>query len=1004
MVLVHEITGKEPKQELAIQLIMQQNTAAHASSLLKAGYGTIESLNLSEDNVYVEDRPDGSSIEWVLPHSKEFPTFINKYFGENPKYQSVRTNFIEDIKRAMESGSEAPPFAYQLFIRDYLRYGTPYRSLLLEHGLGSGKSRSSIMVAETFREQGLTTLILTPAFLRLNFMDEIKRWGNEDIRITNDMSLTEKSRRLNKIYKHYKFVHYNATGYGLSRNGNEGKGSVFEQLARLGIGFSKTDPKYGNLFPYLNQKYGDLSPPKRMLIIIEEIHGMNRSFTKGSTKLRYYLYPLLMMAEDCKIIGLSGTPIVNSPFEMATLYNVLRGPMKGSGRALPENEMTFNDNFIDYENLTVRNGQTLGSRILGLGSLFKGITNDEERIIYPSGKDDHKIVQLEMSQYQSIYHDTILTREKETTRSRTSRLVNLGNEPVGTMGQAQAELEPTSAYHTKSRQACNFAFPEEITRPDKKNKGSWSDITDYIFQFNSNIDRVWDFFKQQGFALDDFEEEYNDIQNSGQDGLRKLLSTITRYAYETDPPVKNSHPMVKANLLSERDLHTVRLHMGDYKQRLQETIIVLTKNADKYFSMDGLKKYAVKMEYIYRSIISDTDNGATYVDSSQSQTSASTETEDDDTLDIPPGTELPEIQDQDDEEETASLATASKIEDPNDPFNEQKYQDVYLPDHEIKGKVKGGPALVYSYFNTVEGAGIFSKILEAHGFTEFVDSTISMEDDPKSLKRAPRYAFVKGGMKTDLKIKIMKVFNSRANAHGQLIRVIFATQAAAEGISLFSLRQIHIMEPHWENSLIDQVIGRGFRLRSHKYLEDRDERRIQVYRYFTTSDEYGTDTADGIVQTIADKKSKLISQLKTIRAMSAVDCTLNSEYNQLDVPCLTFHGQVGKAYTGALEDDIRHQIKAKANIQSCAYKVYKTKNGEWISLDRENKVKIQITSEKGTRVYDAQPAYSSTVKLEQGQALTETALRLTGYILTLKEGKKGFIRLDPSKVKVISTF
>ena len=37
------------------------------------------------------------------------------------------------------------------------------------------------------------------------------------------------------------------------------------------------------------------------------------------------LYEYLMSAENCRVILLSGTPIINYPNEIAILYNILRG-------------------------------------------------------------------------------------------------------------------------------------------------------------------------------------------------------------------------------------------------------------------------------------------------------------------------------------------------------------------------------------------------------------------------------------------------------------------------------------------------------------------------------------------------------------------------------------------------------------------------------------------------------------------------------------------------------
>ena len=51
---------------------------------------------------------------------------------------------------------------------------TPYRGLLLYHGLGSGKSCTSIAIAEGMKTNK-HVIILTPKSLRDNYMEELKK-------------------------------------------------------------------------------------------------------------------------------------------------------------------------------------------------------------------------------------------------------------------------------------------------------------------------------------------------------------------------------------------------------------------------------------------------------------------------------------------------------------------------------------------------------------------------------------------------------------------------------------------------------------------------------------------------------------------------------------------------------------------------------------------------------------------------------------------------------------
>jgi len=70
------------------------------------------------------------------------------------------------------AGKEIEIFQYQKFVREYLRSATPYRGLLVYHGLGSGKTCSAIGASEALYSQSQRRrkiIIMTPGSLRGNF-------------------------------------------------------------------------------------------------------------------------------------------------------------------------------------------------------------------------------------------------------------------------------------------------------------------------------------------------------------------------------------------------------------------------------------------------------------------------------------------------------------------------------------------------------------------------------------------------------------------------------------------------------------------------------------------------------------------------------------------------------------------------------------------------------------------------------------------------------------------
>jgi hypothetical protein len=128
------------------------------------------------------------------------------------------------------------------------------------------------------------------------------------------------------------------------------------------------------------------------------------------------------------------------------------------------------------------------------------------------------------------------------------------------------------------------------------------------------------------------------------------------------------------------------------------------------------------------------------------------------------------------------------------------------------------------------------------------------------------------------------------NRNGRICKVFMITQSGAEGISLFNTRQVHIMEPYWNNVRLEQVIGRAIRLCSHMNLPW-DDRVVNVYTYLSVfSDKQKTDSASGGRAVImADKgkttdeqiygialiKKQLADGLFSIAQSAATDCKIH---------------------------------------------------------------------------------------------------------------------------------
>ena len=101
---------------------------------------------------------------YVLPNRKAFSEYIVRIFRNYRDSAKDADDEAEDLCMKQAGSTSRELLSYQKLVRDYLLIETPYRGLLLYHGLGSGKTCSSIAIAESL----MTTkkvFILSPASL-----------------------------------------------------------------------------------------------------------------------------------------------------------------------------------------------------------------------------------------------------------------------------------------------------------------------------------------------------------------------------------------------------------------------------------------------------------------------------------------------------------------------------------------------------------------------------------------------------------------------------------------------------------------------------------------------------------------------------------------------------------------------------------------------------------------------------------------------------------------------
>ena len=134
-----------------------------------------------------------------------------------------------------------------------------------------------------------------------------------------------------------------------------------------------------------------------------------------------------------------------------------------------------------------------------------------------------------------------------------------------------------------------------------------------------------------------------------------------------------------------------------------------------------------------------------------------------------------------------------------------------------------------------------------------------------------------GGMSDTKKMKVVKDYNEGK------IDVLLLSSSGGEGLDLKNTRQIHIMEPHWNEAKLSQVIGRGIRYKSHETLP-LAQRQVTVFHWISTplgTKDIGTDE---YLYQIAEKK---INEMKLFLETSIKYSVENSNRHKKTIKKMT---------------------------------------------------------------------------------------------------------------------
>jgi len=1004
----------------------------------------MKTLIMAEESADPYDNPAPSKY---IPGSRQgFSDFIKQTYA----------SFTLDPSAPLPSGEKYP---YQRFIREYMRNESPYRGILTYHGLGSGKTCTAIAAAEAlYSTSNKKIIVMAPASLKKNFLKEVSLCGFRHFRLKNfwvSMPVSDEDARLfatsvlgvseshlrtaSAIWiPDFRKTAEEANYDSLSADEQT---EIRKQIISILLWDEKKNPNGRIRFISYNGitskrlkemacVEGGATFFNDSVIIVDEIHnlvrlmqgtidpyllglpGARRIIAKeditvtpwkpslcnnaGKNYMRGYLfYRLLLDAKNSKIIGLSGTPIINFPEEVGILMNILHGYIPTLDFLVQEvgdevqkqlKDILVSNIYTDYVGVT-NDASGRGSKAT-ITFLPHGIRKIKDSIGVERIPEDDPIPSIDEIK-ETITND--LAAAKFTVTNTDMRALPL-LPPFGE--EFRNKFISGEGLNVNSK----IVLVKRLTGLISYYKGSRADLMPSV-KVDTVVRVPMSAFSQKGYVSERTIEvmsekkkksgagelggawaEVYEIGTGSQTSNYKMASRqACNFIFPSD--VIRPKPKTKMEALQEADsgnklgdiIDTVQEPSEEKFPELEETDDTDVANADE-------EDVAIRSEIAEGPVIQDAGGKEDDEDEASEEASEMAATT---TFQAVPSKFKfnPSVLKAKMEEQSAKQkadcksGTAASYKEATIQAKEclqtlAKYSlkmggENGLETHSPKYasmlehiKDVPGSSLVYSQFLDMEGIGIFRLAMDANGYAPIeivqgpsgpVFTKATLESLGKGPGGQPRYMTFSGGEEDDIRRMYLDIFNANFNQlpqhlkevldtnkfvnnhKGEIARVFCITSAGAEGLSLKCVRAVHIMEPYWNDVRLKQVKGRAIRIGSHLELPPKD-RNVSIYTYVTSFPE------DTQTLKIGDRRiDETIRQADAVDRETAVKLKLPipegaSQYVLTTDERIYVIAEKKKAITNALE------AVMKSAAVDCQLNIKENKDGTFTCLDLKGAV------------------------------------------------------------------
>ena len=838
----------------------------------------LESEKLGEQSIakddYLYPTLNDPNFSLKIAEKKEFND--TQYDGE-----------IMDIKKKAKILSDAnfEMAPHQIFVRNFLSFQTPYNSLLLFHGLGSGKTLSAIGVCEEMRDylkqigSKKKIIIVASPNVQYNFrtqlFDERKMllvdglWtirdaiANKFIQEVNPMQMKglTKERVISQVNK---IINDSYVFLGYIEFAN-----YIEKVQTLKGEYKTEKQRQSRMEKNLQYEFDN------RLLVIDEVHNIRVTDDTENKKVGEQLLRLVKAANNMRLLLLSATPMFNNYKEIVWLLNLMN---INDRRGIIQVKDVF-DKYGDFK--IDGDGKEVGKEVLirkanGYISFVRGENpyTFPFRIFPNTFAPDHTFDSLKFRrpvvQMNGKPMESIADENEETWKALNLYLLKVGDYQKYAYKYVIESLK-------QKRFSIVTADGKERKMPSFENMNSFGYVLLQLPLQTLIMSYPVDGLEEIDMSSTEVVEEVKENVEEGDDDEDLQVEA----ALDT----KLGEPEKETVTLEEKE--TIKNSDSDVEEVVESKSIlsddegkeiVLTKKPSSEQSISSFE---------YESDTEDSKKGGQGKTSGINANDVTGLRGLERTMDFV-DTKTPPVKGQFEYKDN-TLKKYGRIFSPSEIGKySSKIKNVCDNIVNSKGYVSKGIILIYSQW--IDGGLIpMALALEEMGFQRFGQNAKSLFKTPvapvdvrtmKSRKKGlipAKYAMITGDPRLSPNNNYeLKAITSEDNIDGERVKVVLISKAGSEGLDFKFLRQIHILEPWYNTNRIEQTIGRGVRNFSHRSLPF-EERNVEIFLYGIILDDEREESADLYVYRGAEKKAKTIGQVTRVLKETAVDCILNYE-------------------------------------------------------------------------------------------------------------------------------